>query len=200
MIVWLLTLLLFIASPALAVDIFVEGGIGPSFLQRTTPDGVWWQEPFPHSFNLTSLAWKAGLGVQLDEHWSLTASYVSLGTAKAVTEAVSDHNYDHGDRKDPRFLITAYDNYHGGQLVAFYHWTQWPVQPFVSGGVAGMLHHVTANQATEFSGVIPMAVVGGGLCWQWMCGEVSYYRGVQAPQYPISTEVIVPMLAGRYPF
>jgi hypothetical protein len=69
-----------------------------------------------------------------------------------------------------------------------------------------MLHHITAHHSAapgrpaEFEGVLPMAVVGGGLCWQWVCGEVNYYRGMMAPQYPISTQAIVPMLTMKYPF
>jgi hypothetical protein len=203
----LLTLaLLAITTPAIAADLFIEAGVGQSIFQRTTPDGVWWQSPFPHHFELNSLALKAGLGVQLNEHWSVTASYVSLGTVKAFTEAVSDHNFDYGDRKDPRVHLTTYDSYQGGQVLGQYRWTQWPVQPFLQGGVAVMSHHIRVYHSlgsgtpTEFTGVIPMVVVGGGLCWQWVCGEVSYYRGVQAPQYPISTQAIVPMLSVRYGF
>ena len=192
--------------PAQAADLFVEGGIGVAQFQRTTPDGIWWQSPFPHHFELQSLAWKAGLGVQLDAHWSVTASYVSLGTIKAFTEAVSDENFDHGDRKDPRVKLTAYDTYQGGQVLGKYRWTQWPVQPFLAGGVAIMAHQIrldhelAAAAYTGYGGVLPMGVVGGGLCWQWVCGEVSYYRGFQAPQYPISTSVFVPMATVRYQF
>jgi hypothetical protein len=175
---------------------FLEGGAGLSLLQQTTPDGVWWQSPFPHSFDLTSLALKAGIGVQVTEHWSVAGSYVSLGTAKATTEYVSDHDYDRGHLGGSRGSLTAYDRLQGGQLIVAYRWTQWPM---LSGGVAGMLHRVVANQSTEFSGVIPMVVVGGGLCWQWLCGEVTYYRGVQAPHYPISTQAVVPWLSLRVP-
>lgn len=199
-------LMLLVVGKACAAELFVEGGVGTTVFQKTTPDGVWWQQPFPHSFDLHTMAFKAGLGLQLNEHWSVTGSYVNLGTIKAFTEAVSDENYDHGDRKDKRVRLTAYDNYQGGQVMVAYRWTQWPVQPFLSGGVAVMSHHVRAyhslsgNTPTEYAGVLPMAVVGGGLCWQWVCGEVNYYRGIMAPQYPISTSVIVPMLTLKYPF
>lgn len=190
-----------------AAELFLEAGVGQSLFQRTTPDGVWWQQPFPHSFDLTSLAWKAGLGVKLNEHWSVTGSYVSLGETQAWTEAVSDENYDHGDRKDPRVLLTATDRLAGPQLVGRYTWTHWPVQPFLSGGVAVLHHYGSARTNTysadapsyEFHGDIPMVVVGGGACWQWVCGEINYYRGLHAPQYPISTSTIVPMLRVKIP-
>lgn len=194
-----LVLLCGLSMPAYAAEVFVEGGIGPSLFQRTTPDGIWWQQPFPHSFDLSSFAWKAGVGLQLDEHWSVTGSYVSLGTAKAVTEYVSDHDYDHGHRDGARKLLTAYDRYQGGQVLARYRWTDWPVQPFLEGGVALMHHEITANLTTQFDGVIPMVVVGGGACWRWLCGELNYYRGIQAPSYPISTSVLIPMLSLRIP-
>lgn len=192
-------LCLSLVSTAQAAEVFIEVGVGPSLMQRTTADGIWWQSPFPHHFDLTSLAYKAGLGVQLTEQWSLTASYVTLGTAKAVTEYVSDDDYDHGRRDGSRKHLTAYDNYQGGQLVGRYRWTLGPVQPFLQGGVAVMLHHVVANRTTEFEGVIPMVTAGGGVCYWWVCGEVNYYRGVQAPQYPISTSAVVPMLSVRVP-
>jgi hypothetical protein len=190
-----------------AFEVFVEGGVGVSLNQFTTPDGVWIQQPFPNSRDMTSLAWKAGLGVQLTEHWSVTGSYVSLGESRATTEFVSDHNYDYGDRTGPRNTLTATDALSGPQLVAAYRWTQWPVQPFLSGGVA-VLHHYGAAwdhryanaKPFEFHGDIPMLVAGGGLCYRWLCGEVTYYRGVQAPNYPISTSTIVPMVSVKYTF
>jgi hypothetical protein len=195
-----LLLAVFQCSTAHSADYFVEAGIGPSLLQKTTADGIWWQSPFPNYFDLSSVTWKAGLGVQLDPHWSLTASYVTLGTAKAVTEFVSDVDFQQGKYDAPRDYLTAYDNYQGGQLLGRYRWTHWPVQPFLQGGMAAMLHHVVANRVVEFSGILPMAVVGGGICYAWICGEVSYYRGLQAPAYPISTAAVVPMLSLKYPF
>jgi hypothetical protein len=205
--VWLCSVLVWgCAVPALAWDVFVEGGVGASLNQFTTPDGVWVQQPFPNSHDMTSLAWKAGLGVQLSEHWSVTGSYVSLGESRATTEFVSDHHYDHGDRSGPRNTLTATDSLSGPQLVAAYRWTNWPVQPFLSGGVA-VLHHYGAawdhryphTKPFEFHGDIPMLVAGGGLCYGWLCGEVTYYRGIHAPNYPISTEAIVPTLSMKVP-
>jgi hypothetical protein len=194
------------ASPSYALEVFLDGAIGPAFHTRTTPDGVWWQQPFPHSFDLRDVAWKAGLGLRFNEHWSVTGSYVSLGETSARTEAVSDENYDHGDRKDPRVNLSATDRLAGPQLVTSYRWTQWPVQPFLSGGVA-LLHHYGSATVREypgpsfnFHGDIPMFVAGGGLCYAWLCGEVTYYRGVHAPNYPISTEAIVPWIGLKIPF
>ena len=206
---FLLVVMLLLALPTTsnAGELFLDGALGTAFHTRTTPDGIWWQQPFPHSFDLTSRAYRAGLGLQVTEHWAITASYVNLGKTRATTEYVEDDDYNHGRLSGPRQKLVTTDYLSGPQITGTYRWTNWTLQPFLSGGVA-LLHHtgVAINpRAPEerfqfhFHGDVPMLVAEGGICYKWICGDVTYYRGVHSPNYPISTEAIVSMIGVKVP-
>ncbi len=188
-------------TPALAGEtgLFLDGGIGLTNGLRTTPDGIWVQEPFPHSFDYTDIAFKAGFGLTLDEHWTLNANYVSLGTMKAVTEYISDEDYAQHNFSLPKKLLTTYDSLKGPQFLVSYRWNDYEIQPIVSGGMAYLHHKITANITTNFEGDMPTFVMGTGLCYGYFCGEVFYYRAINAPSYPISTQFIVPMVSMKVP-
>lgn len=193
--------ILLCSTPSFAMEFFIEGGIGQAQFQRTTPDGIWWQQPFNHSFNLTSLAYKTGGGIQLDEHWSIVGSYVSMGTIKAVFDYISDDDYASHNLGVPQRHGAVYDTYKGLQVLVAYQWTNYHVQPKLFGGMAYMSHKILTKEGNNlFEGDIPMLVIGSGVCYTWVCGEVTYYRGVSAPMYPISTQVIVPMVTIKIPF
>jgi hypothetical protein len=175
-------------------------GGGVTQFQRTTPDGTWWQADYPHEFELTSLGLKAGLEQRMGEHWFLGANYVRLGTARAWTHATSDAHYLAHDAMPPHYRLDTKDQVQGVEALGGYRWTQWPIQPYVSAGLAQFWHQATTDGRTwsgaigheEFDGRFLAARVGGGLCAGWICGDVTYYRGLQhGSGFPISTDALL---------
>ena len=184
-------------------------GAGVTNFQANTPDGTWWQSDQPHGFDTLSLALKAGLEQDLTPNWFVGAGYVRLGNAQAWTQAKSDDEFFGGrDGKADKYL-NAVDRVQGGELYIGYRWTDHAVQPFLTAGVAQFWHAVTQTHDTDGYGRAPDITlhgtyrawrVGGGLCYGWVCGEVTYYKGATpGTAFPISTDAVVPMLTVKIP-
>lgn len=196
-----------------ALEWSLEGGIGPSFYQKTVEDGIWYQEAFPHKFYTQSIAWKVGVGVRVDTHWSFHVAYLNLGQVQADTLFVWDGDYDPKAHKclkhceKPHHLSTV-DKLQGGELMVGYHYPLGGFDPFVKVGMALMSHTLEAQCTTSLGescsgvdrGIIPMVGMGGGVCYALICGEVMYYRGIAETGTPIATDALVPMVTVRLPF
>lgn len=212
MILRLLLILLLSASSASAWELTLEGGVGVTYFQPTVEDGIWFQQAFPHKFYTDAFAWKAGLGARINPHWSIHAAYVNLGTVKADTQFVWDQDYDpiqHQCVKNcttPHTLSTT-DFLRGPELLVGYHYPIGAFDPFVKAGMALMFHTVRATCTTSWgegcsgvdTGLIPMVALGTGACYQYLCGEVTYYKGIAETGTPIAKDAIVPMLTLRIP-
>ena len=85
-------LLLLVAQQAFAVS--PEFGIGMTRFGKQV-DGVWYQQPYPHTLDLRSTSWKVGL---TGKHgWRWHAGYEHLGKYDSYALAKgSDHAYLHG--------------------------------------------------------------------------------------------------------
>lgn len=197
-----------------AADFFVEGGVGMSQFQRTVPDGTWVQEGFPHRFKWQDYAYRAGLGAKLTPEWSLGANYINLGTVQSETLFVADHDYDPINHLCVTNCATpgklkVYDTLRGIELIGTYMPWQLTIAPFIRIGMAGFQHSLHYDNTTytgqtygvDLKGVVLAGVVGGGACYhEWLCADISYYKGISTSQFPVSTGVIVPMVSIKIPF
>lgn len=187
-------------------------GAGISHAQPNSPDGTWWQSDQPHGVDTRSLALKAGVEQTFGEHWYVGAGYVSLGSTQAWTRAQSDETFfrDKNGRADK--FVKATDQNQGGELYVGYQWQLEAFRPYLTAGVAQFWHRVTQTHDTGHGKHIERADditmhgtyrawrVGGGLCYGWVCGEVTYYKGATpGTNYPIATDAIVPMLTLTIP-
>lgn len=212
--IFMLLLLLF-PIPASALEWLVEGGAGASLFQRTTPDGTWCQEGLGQGckFDNQDLAFRAGVGLQLNPNWSLGLNYLNLGTVSAVTTMVGDADYDLATKRclqncgSPQVGRT-WDRLDGGELIATYTYTRWLVEPYVRGGMALMRHQFSWHTETPgygftnytLNGILVMGVGGVGACVQWLCADVSAYKSVGSTGVPLSNAVLVPMVVGKWRF
>ncbi|HEV2174219.1 MAG TPA: hypothetical protein VGR71_11660, partial [Nitrospira sp.] len=107
--------------------------------------------------------------------------------------------------------LVAVDTWQGGEVLVKRFFRVGDVSPFLNAGVAVMYHDLrgTADQAPGGPSwwtdhVFPAAVVGGGVCYGWVCGEVNYYHGflgkAASSGYPIATKAVAPMVSLRIPF
>lgn len=212
----MIALLLFVSlwpGYAYALDTFIEGGLGASFFQRTTPDGTWVQEGMGfHKFHNQDIAFRAGVGLKLNEAWSLGLNYINLGTVKVETWMVMDADYDIPTKActancTPKQYGRAMDRLDGGELVATYTYKKWLVEPYVGMGGALMRHSFSWNTETPGQGftnytqrgIVLMGVGRVGACVKWLCADLSYYKGLGSTWYPISDDVLVPMMVVKVP-
>jgi hypothetical protein len=211
----LLTALLATASigPASASDFYLNMGLGANLMQQTTQNGTWLQEGQPYKMNLLDLAGKLGLGYRFNESWAMEVNGLSFGQARSAGLAVPDEYYEphahkpkHGAPKPNHF--DARQRSYGGELVARYTFQTGAIQPFLKfGGFATyndmpytILSQPDMTPAQErYSGYTVGIVGGGGVCYQWVCAEASYYRGMGSSNYPISKSFLVPMLSVKIP-
>lgn len=205
------TILVFgFCSTAQSADFFVEGGVGLSDYQRTAPDGTWVQEGFPHHYDRRSLAMRAGVGLTLTPEWSVGVNVVDLGTVGVRTGFVADESYDPQAHQcvvacETARTVSTTDRLRGGELIGTYRPWDWVVAPFVRMGVAGFEHRlrwqVEQDAPATLSGIVLAGVAGAGLCYHnWLCADVSYYKGISTTKFPVSTAVVVPMLSLHYDF
>lgn len=191
----------------IATKFFIEGGIGVTQFLKTSDDGVWIQDRMPHATNWQDMAIRVGIGVRINESFSIGTNYIRLGQVKLQSVWQSDEIYN------SRCGLSC-EHYHGnlwatmqgGELVGTYHPHVWHVSPIVRAGLAVFDHTVrweTSNQPGihQYRGLVVSGVVGAGACYQhWLCADVSYYRGFAETHYPVSTGAVVSMVSLKYGF
>lgn len=209
----LLVLLLLWPVQAFAIDPYIEAGLGASSFQRTTPDGTWVQEGMGfHKFHNQDLAFRAGVGVKLNEAWAIGANYVNLGTVKVETMMVQDADYDIPTKTCTANCANkqygrAMDRLDGGELIATYTYRRWMVEPYLGFGGALMRHSFSWNTETPGQpftnytqrGIVLMGVGRVGACVKWLCADVSYYKGMGSTWYPVSDDALVTMAVVKVP-
>ena len=219
--------LVFTLACALAYDMahagqfYLDAGIGATHFTCTicSDDGTWVQTGLPNSMTMNSLSWKLGLGYRVNERWSVGLSYLNMGTAKIRQDyTVSDQQYN---PKQHTCLAPCtnvgpfhtHDLMEGVELTASYHWRQWPIQPYLKVGAAGLYHRLTVQyngmtfygqDGKPFNGWIYSSVIGGGLEYGWLYVDATYYRGLGGATdwsagLPISKEQVVGFVGIRIP-
>jgi len=202
-------LALFIASLLFVMPVYAETyfnvGTGLTQFQRTTPDGTWYQEALPHNFDLIDIAFRSNLEYEFAEHWSVSGGYVNLGTSRVRADAVADKDYDIATHtclancNHPKDFNVK-DNLSGPELFVTYKFLTGPVQPYVTAGGSYMFHSLKGTANTfkfETDGNIVMGRVGGGVCYGYLCGDVTYYHGMTGQdeaKFPISQRAITSMV------
>ena len=176
-------------------------------------DGTWRQAGLPNGIRRTSPAFRAGLGYRW-EQWSIQAHYLNAGQVKIHQYYTTDDaSYDKVAHKclancaTPNSRFETSDSYQGGELSLSKHFRIGPVQPFLRAGGAVLFHALQVNfGATHLTmhGTIPMVLVGGGLCYHWLCGETTYYKGSGggtewSAGLPISKEMVVSLVSLKIP-
>lgn len=203
----ILLFLLFTLVPsfAYALEPYVYGAIGASLMNATEHDGTWLQKAFPYQTNTTDLAYKGGLGFRSDTDWFLEAGYVNLGTARINSYDVSDADYDavahtclHHCGNPSRLAMQ--DSFRGAEFVVGKGIRVDDVLIYAKVGGAYLWHTISGTVTSDgrmftfppLTGGVPSIVAGGGVCYKWVCGDVSYYRGIGETQNPFTKEFIVP--------
>lgn len=197
-----------ISSQAGDSRFFVEGGAGLTQFLKTSDDGIWIQDRMPHSTTWQDLAIRAGVGITLNESWSIGTNYIRLGQVKLQSVWQSDEIYEsHCGLSCEHYHGNLWGTMQGGELVGTYHPQLWAVSPIVRAGLAVFDHTVrweTSNDTRgvhQYRGIVVAGVVGAGACYQaWLCADVSYYRGFAETHYPVSTGAVVSMLSVKYAF
>jgi len=196
-----------------SIEPYMAGGVGASMFHGLPGDGTWYQQPFPHSFTTTAVAWRAGVGARMFQDWTVEAVYVSLGAAEAKAKFVWDHNYDAVAHRclaecEQLHRLHNVDHYHGVEVTFGRRFViQGPVVPFLRLGGAMLWHRGVvwglsvdgADIGLISSGTMPSFVVAGGACYRWLCAETAFYQAVGHSGNPISTQILVPMLSVRVP-
>lgn len=211
--VWMVIVAVMYSPLAYASDFYVNLGLGASLMQQTTQNGTWLQEGQPYKMTLLDLSGKLGLGYRFNESWSAEINGLSFGQARSAGLAVPDEYYEphahkpkHGAPKPNHF--DARQRSFGGELVARYTFQTGTIQPFLKfGGFATVndmpytiLSQPEMNVSQDrYTGYTVGIVGGGGVCYQWVCAEASYYRGMGSSNYPISKSFLVPMLSVKIP-
>lgn len=212
--VWGLLLIL-LASPAQAAELYLDAGIGAASHIPIKESGTWWQADQPHHFDTTALAWRTGLGLRLDDHWAMQAGYLNLGTTTSFTHAVADEHFDFGAGKcftscERVMLNTAREPVTGWEFFGRYTWHPGWIDPYVTAGMARLTHPTySASTAYQSDVWVPADVVlggtlwagrvGGGLCYQWLCGDVTYYHGLTGLDNGISERAVVSIIGLQVP-
>jgi hypothetical protein len=201
---------LFLATPAQA-EPFLDLGLGATIFFPAYSDGAWYQEPFPHHFDTKDIAYRAGVGWRFNDHWSVAASYLHLGSISVTAQAVSDDDYNNQTHQCLRHCqhpvsFRVEDSYQGGELTATRTFTDGPVRPFLRAGGAWLFHDLRVNGAPFFMGrSFPAGVVGAGLTYKWISLEVSYYHILAhsgasgGVGYPVSESQLIPMVSVQIP-
>lgn len=190
------------AHAQLSLDL--KGGVAFPF--RTTQDGTYIQDPYPHNTKFLTGAYGAGLSYAFTPELSVQAHVLNLGSSRIQGRAVSDERYDfkHGRctaKCNDTYGFRATDSLKGGDLTVTYTWQRDGVQPFVKGGIAIFQHQaIFRNEdGTEdrFTGLLHELELGAGLAYQWAYVEMDYFQGMNfgGQNLPISTQQVA-MFAG----
>lgn len=198
----------FINTRCHALDYFVEGGLGATLFQKGQ-DGRWFQDGVAGSvWDAKAVAFRAGGGISINEHWSAGLNYLDLGTVSVQTKYVADESYDakahhcHQSCDQAKDLRT-FDTLRGGELIGMYTPWAWPVAPYLRGGVAVFSHSLkweTERTWFDLHGMLISAAMGGGACYRLACADVTYYKGIGSTKFPVSQDAVVPMISIRLPF
>ena len=185
-------------------------GVGLTTFIPTTPDGTHFQQAFAHDFDTLNVGGKVTYEYRWPEHWSLSAGYVYLGSVTASSDAVADDRYDPNrhvclEGCTHTYIYTARDTMHGLESFGTYRAQVGEFEPFVTLGLAYIRHTVknagTGTTATgerggtiheRFADNLLMVRGGAGVCYHWVCGDVTYYTGGNVNDaFPISTKVVL---------
>lgn len=177
----------------------IKGGL--AWPVRTTPDGTYWQQAYPHNTKPLTGIYGVGLSYQHTPTLSFQAHWLDMGTSRIKGRANSDENYDYKNSRCVNDCTRTYgyratDSLRGGDLTATYTWERDGVRPFVKGGVALLYHQATFRNENggedHFNGWIPELELGTGLAYQWTCVELDWFQGMNfgGQNLPISTQQI----------
>ena len=221
---WLALLVAIVAScqalPAHAGNLYLDAAGGVSLFQVTAQDGDYIQRGLPHDLDLTSMAYRVGLGWQFNERWAVRASYINLGTIKQNAKFVADADYNpklgqcvaNCANAAPYFMTDAYK---GGELVVtrtFPLSDKWAVSLSLGGAYLSHTFTINKNAGTNDEshrnkGQFIATVLGGGACYARLCAEASYYHGLgssnsfmgEQQAWPLSKEIVVGWLSVKVP-
>lgn len=207
-------LLLALSIQAQASDFYLNLGVGASLMQRTTQNGTWFQEGQPYSMNLTDLAGMAGVGYRINPEWAVELNGLSFGQATSAGLAVPDEHYDPSAHKPKKGApkpnhFDARQRSFGGELVAVRSFQVGAFRPFLKAGGFATYNNMPYTILSQpdmhvsqdrYTGYTVGVAGGGGVCWQMVCAQATYYRGMGSSGYPISKSTIVPMLTVQVPF
>lgn len=192
-----------------AIDL--KGGV--SWPIRTTPDGTYWQQAYPHDTKPLTGAYGIGLSYQYTPTLSFQAHYLDLGTSRIKGYAITDEHYDfkaHRCKYGPAECTATYgyratDSLRGGDLTATYTWEREGLQPFVKGGLALLYHQAIFRHQNgdedRFNGWIPALELGAGLSYKLFYVELDYFQGMNfgGQNLPISTQQVVAFFGVQIP-
>lgn len=199
-------------SYAAGLELYATGGIGPSIGTQYPDDGTWYQEPFAHRFDRTSVGYRLGGGLRLNEQWALEGAYVNLGTPRVSADFVFDQYYDAVHHqclakcRKPNHLEGK--NYVRGvdvSLIRRFQYENWT--PYLRVGGAMLWHTMDVAAFTPtgdptgvvMHGTMPSVVGGAGICYTWVCGEVLMYQAIGHSGNPLSTQFVLPQLRVELP-
>ena len=194
------------AAIAGQVSLDLKGGV--VLPVRTTPDGTYWQQSYPHATKPLTGTYGIGLNYQHTptSPWSYQIHWLDLGSSRIKGRATSDENYDHINHRchtncTRTYAYRATDTMQGGDLTATYTWERKGVRPFVKGGLALLYHRAIFRNENggedRFNGWIPELELGAGLAYEWAYLELDYFQGMNfgGQNLPISTQQVA-MFAG----
>jgi hypothetical protein len=226
--VGMLLALLMWATPALAGELYIEGGLGAAFHQSTTDDGTWRQEKVqaPNT-RLFDRAWTIGLGYRINERWSVQTHAFNWGETAVKSLFSSDEAYYGGGCNGgstgaggacPTAHYKVVDRMWGYDLSVSRYW---PIndtaEVYLKGGGAIAFHELKwtgpnsdTYGPTRVRGTIPMLVVGGGACYGYVCADTTLYQGTLSMNggciggeydcgYPLSKQVVTTMVVFKLP-
>lgn len=217
---WIIALLLaclLAYDMAHAGELYLNLAGGYTRFLVTAGTGDYVQTDLPHSLDLNSVAYRAGLGYRFNERWSLQAGYINLGTINQTAKFVADADYDAKNNKCLNNCGTAQpylmtDRFHGGELTVTRTFAFNDYSVFLKGGGALLFHQFRiarydGEQPHENDGKFPATVAGVGACYKWACAETNYYHGLggsngfmgQSQGWPLSKEMFVSLISLKIP-
>lgn len=202
---WLLA-----ASPTWAGSWSLDLKGGLTMPIRTTPDGTFWQQGYPHDTRLVTGAYGVGLDYTITPAVSVQGHLLDLGSSRLSGQATSDENYDLATHTcvkkcDFTYRYRATDSLRGGDLTVSYTWGRDGLRPFVKGGAALLYHRARFRNEfgdeDRFHGWVPEVEVGAGLSYHWVYVEVDYFHGLNfgGRNLPISDRQLVGFVGVRIP-
>lgn len=204
-----LLLVVLLASSNAFSGWYIEGGLGRTDWNKTNDDGVWYQEPFPHSFSLTSTSERLGIGHKWKE-WGLTLSWVDLGSNGAHSEAIIPDSTYHECKfidaskcktKKETFSVTGHAK--GPELTV----SRYFGDLYLKGGYFRWFHSLDADVSNypsyKESAWRNAYVAGGGINHKFFFAELNYYcifdGRHETGGYPLAKSAFVPMIGVRIP-
>jgi hypothetical protein len=203
-----LVFLLFLLPGIAAAETFIELGAGTTHFQRKKLDNYWYQQDRPHTYDMTSTAWRIGIG-RRSGPWSVSVSWVDLGTNRMVSNAVPDEHYitNVGCAKDchENIQIDLTGRAYGPELALRHDWKH----VYLRGGLYVWLTELEAHYTSKDyyqpsgrgyyreTGWLAAPFVGAGLQRGSLFVDLSYYAGWGSGGFPLAKQAFVPMLGIR---